>query len=67
MIDYLVYLRGRWRIYFGSCPMCNSDAPEIDACEFCESFHGWRDKSARRALLSEWLAYTKRDFMRNWT
>ncbi len=67
MIDYLVYLRGYWRIRFGQCPVCNSDAPELDTCEFCESFRGWRDKTARRELMLKWLKFTKRDWMGGWT
>ncbi len=67
MIDYLVYLRGAWRIRWGSCPLCNSDAPEMDDCAFCNGWYGWRDKAARRDLLLKWLKYTKRDWMRYWT
>ena len=33
------WLVGRWRLFWGLCPMCNSDAPEVDICRVCE---GWR-------------------------
>ena len=28
-------LRGRWRMLWGLCPACNSDAPELYACRVC--------------------------------
>lgn len=28
-----------WRLWWGLCPVCNSDAPAIDTCECC---HGWQ-------------------------
>lgn len=35
-----IYLRllGRWRMLWGLCPACNSDAPEIDGCRVCLGF-----------------------------
>jgi hypothetical protein len=29
---------GYWRLSWGLCPACNSDAPEIDKCEICFSY-----------------------------
>lgn len=29
-------LRGRFRLLFGFCPNCNSDAPKIYDCKVCE-------------------------------
>lgn len=29
-----------WRAYRGFCPTCNSDAPEIDACQSCQNWRG---------------------------
>lgn len=29
-------LRGHWRLMFGFCPSCNSDAPKVDTCWVCE-------------------------------
>ncbi len=28
-------IRGRWRMLWGFCPMCNSDAPKIYDCPVC--------------------------------
>lgn len=66
MIDWLVYQRGMWRIRFGFCPICNSDAPELDTCKFCDGFRGYRDKTARRELEWKWLKHTNREWMRYW-
>ena len=30
---------GRWRLLFGSCPRCNSDAPEVYHCAVCKQVH----------------------------
>lgn len=27
-----------WRLLWGCCPKCNSDAPEIDDCSVCEGY-----------------------------
>ena len=29
---------GRRRISHNQCPLCNSDAPEVDTCPVCESY-----------------------------
>lgn len=29
----------KWRASFGFCPSCNSDAPELDSCPICCSYH----------------------------
>jgi hypothetical protein len=55
MIDWLVYLRGRWRIFWGFCPVCNSDASALDHCQFCYGGRGYRDKKARRDLRFRWM------------
>jgi hypothetical protein len=35
-IERLFYLAGgRWRLLFGFCPQCNSDAPELYDCVVC--------------------------------
>lgn len=31
----LFRLRWWWRVLWGLCPRCNSDAPEIDNCPVC--------------------------------
>ena len=29
-------LRGRWRLFWGACPACRSDAPGMYSCRVCE-------------------------------
>jgi hypothetical protein len=31
----MLWLIGRYRMWWGWCPSCNSDAPEIDVCPVC--------------------------------
>lgn len=66
MIDWLIYWRGCWRIYWGFCPVCNSDAPLLDNCKFCGSFRGWRDKTARRDMAYSWDKETNNEWRRYW-
>lgn len=33
-----LFLRSRWRMFFGFCPACNTDAPETDTCPICEHY-----------------------------
>lgn len=33
-------LLARWRLWFGLCPYCNSDAPLLDDCPVCENYRG---------------------------
>ena len=43
---WLRRLQGRWRLWWGFCPQCNSDAPELYACPVCEYYHGEYPPSA---------------------
>lgn len=36
MLKTLKIINGRWRLLFGLCPECNSDAPELYDCPVCE-------------------------------
>ena len=38
----LSMLKPRFRVAMGFCPMCNSDAPELDDCPLCDSYHSAR-------------------------
>lgn len=39
-------LRGRWRLLFGFCPQCNSDAPEMYECPICDwKVHQYRKQA----------------------
>ena len=41
VIGLFIRLRGWWRIFWGTCPLCNSDAPCVDTCALCEGFRGY--------------------------
>lgn len=43
-----------WRIWWGLCPICNSDAPEMDTCECCR---GWRGYPLTDAQRCSWVEY----------
>lgn len=58
---FWTYIIGRWRIYWGQCPVCNSDAPEIDTCSFCQGWHGYRDNAARERLKWRWDTRIERE------
>lgn len=53
---YLAYISGLLRIAFGFCPVCNSDAPAIDTCEFCLGHRVWRRRNERTELGERWRA-----------
>jgi cytochrome c5 len=43
---YLVMqLLGGWRLWWGFCPECNSDAPEKDTCVVCRNYQGFHPPS----------------------
>ena len=29
------FIKAKYRLFFGFCPKCNSDAPDIDNCDVC--------------------------------
>jgi len=66
VIEWLFYRRGCWRIYWGACPVCNSDAPALDTCQFCKGHREWRDKKARRELRQQWDEVTGNGWKRFW-
>lgn len=35
---FFARLVGCWRLWWGLCPCCNSDAPEMDRCDVCNAF-----------------------------
>lgn len=39
IVMWLKMLLPRFRVWLGFCPMCNSDAPELDSCPLCEGYH----------------------------
>lgn len=49
-------LRGKWRMHFGFCPACNSDAPGVDRCEVCNGYTGHSSEfPPNAARKSVWL------------
>lgn len=42
----LRYLIGRYRMIWGWCPRCNSDAPAVDTCPVCRFDGHWRDRTS---------------------
>ena len=38
MKNWLRYWQGRIRLWWGFCPKCNSDAPELYSCEICDGY-----------------------------
>lgn len=55
----LSYLSGLLRIAFGFCPVCNSDAPALDTCEFCLGYRMWARHDERYELIQRWRAVWK--------
>jgi len=67
MIFYLSYyksfiraklslFRGRVRIFFNACPLCNSDAPALDQCPLCNGYHSAKGDSypPESEVLARW-------------
>lgn len=54
---------GGIRIFFGFCPECNSDAPEVDSCPVCDRYRSigvgmeFPPSAARKALW--WERFTQ--------
>ena len=56
MLRWLRKARGRYRMWWGWCPACNSDAPALDHCRVCGGYlSGW-DKS------EWWARFEARDY-----
>jgi hypothetical protein len=57
----LSMLKPRFRVALGYCPLCNSDAPELDDCPLCDGYHTARGdtfpppKELKRKWLDEML------------
>lgn len=53
-------IQGKWRLLFGFCPACNSDAPEMYDCTVCQwyrtSDHGMPSKTLKKIWWSRFLA-----------
>ena len=55
-MTWIEALIGKWRLLWGFCPYCNSDAPVLYNCPVCHYYHGSYppDKVLRRAW---WVRY----------
>lgn len=53
----LSMLKSRYRVALGFCPLCNSDAPELDECPLCNGYHTARGDEfpPPKALKKLWL------------
>lgn len=65
--EWLMYRRGLWRIHWGCCPECSSDAPELDSCQYCKGHRGWRDKKERHRMMLEWMDKYGQLYQAYWT
>lgn len=54
-------LPARFRVALGFCPLCNSDAPELDNCPICDGYSSARgDKfPPSKELKIKWLREMK--------
>lgn len=43
---------GKWRLLWGFCPECNSDAPDLYECAVCQFYKGHFPPS--EAVKQEW-------------
>jgi len=46
-----LFIRGRWRIWWGFCPACNSDAPQLYDCTVCHYYSGGYPPSRMRRAI----------------
>lgn len=56
-------LTAKWRLFFGFCPKCNSDAPKIDNCNVC---FGARECLPSKQRKDELLKRFLRDSVNEW-
>lgn len=57
-MNFIKLLRARIRLFFGVCPACNSDAPEVDTCKICNGIT-WRDtlgEPPNRWIKETWMS-----------
>ena len=59
----------RFRVSLNSCPLCNSDAPELDNCPLCGGYHSARgdEYPPEKELKQKWLKemYSVKRIQRN--
>jgi len=59
-VNVLRKLRAHVRLWFGFCPACNSEAPEMDTCPVCGGYR-WADEGppTEYAKREWWARYVK--------
>lgn len=45
---------GRWRLLFGNCPKCNSDAPEMYDCNICDYKNNYNNRTKAQDRIYWW-------------
>jgi len=55
MLSVFKKIKSSFRVYFGLCPKCNSDAPEKDNCKICNNFYGRPNKQQKKDWLKNYL------------
>lgn len=64
----LTILNGRFRMFWGLCPKCNSDAPELYDCNVCNwyttSKHGMPNKYLKRIWWKRFMAWVNIKYLK---
>ena len=47
-------LIGRWRLFWGNCPQCNSDAPEMYECDICDYIKKYNNRTKKEDRVYWW-------------
>lgn len=53
----LRYVIGKYKLLWGWCPSCNSDAPEVYTCQVCKF-----ERSQDRTVEAVWQRFADRGF-----
>ena len=57
-------LRARWRLWWGLCPHCDSQAPAMHICGVCQGFRWWVHGRPTPALKAVWWERYVRQVLR---
>jgi hypothetical protein len=52
--SFWLRLYGRWRLLFGFCPACNSDAPKLYECRVCGWYRSAESGYPTKAKKKDW-------------
>ena len=55
-------LVGAWRFWWGFCPACNSDAPEVDTCQVCRAGFRYRFDGAGKHDAERWQRFVDSNY-----